>query len=837
MKAVVMAGGEGSRLRPLTLHRPKPMVPLVDRPVMGHIIELLKKHGLTDIVVTVQYMANTIQDHFGDGSAFGVRITYSLEDRPLGTAGSVRHAQALLQEPFLVISGDALTDINLTQVIERHTQSGAIATMTLTRVPNPLEFGVAILDDQQHVVDLVEKPSWGEVYSDTVNTGIYVFDPAVFAYVATDRAVDWAKDVFPRLRAEQRHIAGCVVDGYWTDVGTIEEYVRANRDYLEGRVNLPRVGRRLIDDVWADGQVEIDRRAVLQGPIYLGLGAKIKSGATIIGPTVIRDYSIVDAEAVVDRSIIWRNSYVGERAELRGAVVLRQCNIKSRAQIFEGAVVGDQTMINAGAVIGSNVKIWPDKEVDEQATIHSSIIWGSQGRRVLFGRRGITGLVNIDLTPEWCARIGSSIGAALPLGARVTANRDSHHTARMLKRALMAGLPSAGINVLELHSVPLPIARFMTHATNSSGGIHVQVAPDDERMVEIRVLDANGLDIDTVTERKIEGVFFREDYRRAYYDEIGRISDVSNAIETYTDAFFKSLRLDVFEKGRAFQVAVDYDHASSSSVLPGILRRLNVRSVELNANLDDVLVAQQRENDAADLERLARVTPVLGADMGVRIEANGERILLIDGRGRPIEPMRSLAVIVDLVLAAEGGGVVAVPLSAPRVFETIAARRGGAIVRTRSALSAIMQLAAKRRDLLLLGDGDGACIFPRFYPVADGLFSIAKIIELLMDQQIRLEDAVDSIPPFFMADARINCQWEQKGSVMRQLGEYFSERRQHTSDGIRIDVDDGWVLLTPDSDGPYIVITAEGASAAHAAELIANYSEVVRRCQYHTGAD
>jgi mannose-1-phosphate guanylyltransferase/phosphomannomutase len=253
MKAVVMAGGEGSRLRPLTLNRPKPMVPLVDRPVMGHIIELLKKHGITDIVVTVQYMANVIQDHFGDGSAFGVQLTYSLEDRPLGTAGSVKHAEAVLQEPFLVISGDAVTDIDLSQVIERHQQGGAIATMTLTRVPNPLEFGVAILDDQQRVVDLVEKPSWGEVFSDTVNTGIYVFDPQVFDYISTEHAVDWAKDVFPRLRHEGHHIAGCVVDGYWTDVGTIEEYVRATRDYLEGKVKLPRVGRRLFDDIWADG--------------------------------------------------------------------------------------------------------------------------------------------------------------------------------------------------------------------------------------------------------------------------------------------------------------------------------------------------------------------------------------------------------------------------------------------------------------------------------------------------------------------------------------------------------------------------------------------------------
>jgi mannose-1-phosphate guanylyltransferase/phosphomannomutase len=449
----------------------------------------------------------------------------------------------------------------------------------------------------------------------------------------------------------------------------------------------------------------------------------------------------------------------------------------------------------------------------------------------LFGTQGITGLVNIDLTPEWCARIGAAIGAALPLGATVTANRDAHHTARMLKRALMAGLPSAGVNVIELHSVPLPVARYITHATGSQGGIHVQGSSHDERVVEIRILDKNGLDIDTATERRIEGIFFREDYRRAYYNEIGRITDVVNAADTYSTAFLKALRAEVFADNRSFQVAVDYDHASSSSILPGILRKVGVRSVELNANLDDVNTTTQRENDADNLERLARVTPVLGADMGVRIEANGERISLIDGKGRPVPPMLALAVLVDLSFAAEGGGVVAVPVTAPRVFETIAARRGGAVVRTKGTLASLMQLAAKRRDVLLLGDGAGALIFPRFYPVADGLFTIAKVIELLLSQQTRLADAVDSIPVFSMAHQRVGCKWDKKGSVMRRMGELYPERRQQTSDGLRIDGSDGWVLLSPDSDGPYISVHAEGHSDSQAQALVAQYAALIGSMQ------
>ncbi|HEU5089332.1 MAG TPA: nucleotidyl transferase, partial [Roseiflexaceae bacterium] len=377
-------------------------------------------------------------------------------------------------------------------------------------------------------------------------------------------------------------------------------------DYLQGRVSLPRVGQLAFDEVWIDGDAEIAPDAQFHGPVYLGHGAKIKGGAIIYGPSVIRDYTIIDARATIDRSVIWRNSYVGERAELRGAIVLRQCNIKNRSVLFEGVVVGDQTIINSGAVIGANVKIWPSKEVDEGATISSSIIWGSQGRRVLFGRQGITGLVNIDLTPEFCAKLGAAFGAILPLGSQVTVNRDSHYTPRMLKRAMVAGLPSAGVHVNDLDSVPIPVGRFVTHATGASGGVHVRLSPLDSRVVDIKLFDADGLDIDTATERKIESVFFREDYRRVYLEEIGRINRAENVGKIYTDAFFQALRPEALSAlSHHFNLAIDYAHANASTILPSILRRLEVSAVELNSNLDDTRLFQTTEEFDAGMQRLA----------------------------------------------------------------------------------------------------------------------------------------------------------------------------------------------------------------------------------------
>ncbi|HEU5102835.1 MAG TPA: mannose-1-phosphate guanyltransferase [Roseiflexaceae bacterium] len=832
MKAVVMAGGEGSRLRPLTINRPKPMVPIVDRQVMAHIIELLKIHGITEIVVTVQYLANVIQDHFGDGSAHGVHIEYCLEDQPLGTAGSVKNAERMLQEPFLVISGDALTDFNLARIIDFHAEHGGLATLTLTRVPNPLEYGVITVDEHGEIKQFLEKPSWGEVFSDTVNTGIYVLDPEIFKYIPRGKITDWSKDVFPQLLRSNDTLLGYVAEGYWTDVGTIEEYMRANRDYMLGRVNLPRVGHNESNDLWVEGDAEIGPDVHFDGPVFLGHGVKIKGGVIIHGPTAIRDYTVVDMRATIDRSIIWRNSYIGERAELRGAIVLRQCNIKSRAVLFEGAVVGDQTIINAGAVIGANVKIWPSKEVDEGATISSSIIWGSQGRRVLFGRNGITGLVNIDLTPEFCAKLSAAFGATLPRGSMVTMNRDAHYTSRMLKRAMIAGIPSAGVNVTDVHSVPIPVARFLTHAIGAAGGIHLRLSPFDNRVVDIKFFDQSGLDIDTVTERKIEGVFFREDYRRVYLDEIGRIGDAENIEETYTDAFFKALRPEALPAiTRDFNLVIDYANANVSSILPNILRRLEIDVVELNANLDDNRLFQTAQEFDEGMGRLARITPVLDAHMGVRIDGGGERLFLVDDAGRQLQGTQALAAITALAMAVNGGGTVAVPVTAPRAFEEIAARYGGKIVRTRATLGALMQTAARNRDMLLLGDGAGNYIFPGFYPIVDGSFATVKIMELLTLHGSRLSQVIHELPRYYMSQARVPCRWEHKGKVMRILNQQYVDRKLEQVDGIKIDLGEEWVLILPDPDGPFFHIIAEGSSEEQSRVLTEKYAGLVTGLQ------
>ena len=676
MKAVVMAGGAGSRLRPLTIARPKPMVPMVNKPVISHILDLLKKHGITQVVITVHYMAETIQDYFGDGHSLGMEIDYSVEETPLGTAGSVKQAQELLDDTFIVISGDAVTDFDLSAIIAYHKTKEAMTTITLYRVANPLEYGVVIIDEEGRIQQFLEKPSWGEVISDTVNTGIYVIEPQVLDYFESGVSFDFSKDLFPILMAKGDPMYGYVADGYWCDVGNLTEYMRATSDILQGKVRVEPLGEQLRERIWTGEGVEIAPDAQLYGPIFLGNGAKVKGGVIVHGPTVIQDYSVIDRYAHLERSVILRNCYVGESAELRGALIGQQCNIKRNAVIFEGSVVGDSSIIGEGAVIHPSVKIWPRKEVEAGATVNTSIIWGSQGRHVLFGRFGVTGLVNIDLTPEVAARLGAAFGATLPKGCAVTINRDPHRSSRMLKRGIISGLPSAGVSPLDLRSMPIPVARYITRTSEAEGGIHVRLSPYDSRVVDIKFFDRNGQDLSQSAERTIERVYFREDFRRVYLDEIGSIDYPANVIERYSTAFLQSLDLEAIRAANPY-IVVDFANAPTAQVLAPLLTKLRCRVVALNEVEDSSKMSIPPTEFQESLQQLARICGALETEMGVRLDVGGERVFVVDCDGKILSPIALSAALAIMALKAKGAEPSRCPSRCPASLKRLPRNTGG----------------------------------------------------------------------------------------------------------------------------------------------------------------
>jgi mannose-1-phosphate guanylyltransferase/phosphomannomutase len=297
--------------------------------------------------------------------------------------------------------------------------------------------------------------------------------------------------------------------------------------------------------------------------------------------------------------------------------VLRQCSLKALATVFEGAVIGDGTIIGEGAVVHPSVKIWPGKEVEPGAIVNSSIIWGSQGRRILFGRYGVTGVINIDMTPEFSAKLGAAFGATLPKGSIVTINRDIHRSPRMIKRAIISGLPSAGINVWDLRSQPIPVARYYTKIGEAKGGVHVRISPFDQRVVDIRFMDDEGLNISKERERNVERIFFREDFRRVYLDDIGVIEYAEQVKERYITDLLRHLNTKAIQDTH-FNLVIDYADVPISSVLPEILENLHCNVVTLSIKGDETTPATDHPVSKTTLKRMQIITTALGAQLGAR---------------------------------------------------------------------------------------------------------------------------------------------------------------------------------------------------------------------------
>ncbi len=683
VKAVVMAGGEGTRLRPMTASQPKPMLPVVNRPIMEHVLRLVKRHGFAETVVTVQFLASLVRNYFGDGEDVGMRLQYATEEEPLGTAGSVKNAQdALHDEPFLVISGDALTDLDLSELVKFHQRNDALVTVALSRKPNPLEFGIVITGEDGRIQRFLEKPSWGQVFSDTVNTGIYVMQPEVLAEVPDGEVADWSGDVFPRLLDRGAPLYGWVGDGYWEDVGTLESYLAAQADVLSGRVAADIDGFEVSPGVWVGEGAEVDPEAELSGPLVIGEYAKVEAGATLREYTVIGSNVVVKEGAFLHRAVLHSNVYVGQGVTLRGCVIGKKTDIMASARIEENAVVGDECMIESEAYLSAGVKVYPFKTIEAGAVVNTSVIWESRGQRTLFGRRGVSGLVNVEITPELCVRLGSAYASTLAKGSTVTTSRDASRAARTLKRAVQAALNASAINVVDLEAQALPVARFETGSGDYSGGIAIRTAPGDPQSIDLIFLDESGADLSQAARRRLERVFSREEFRRAFPGEIAELTYPPRIIESYTRELLRRVDMtDVREAG--LKLVADCAGGTASLVLPGLLGLVGVDVLTVSNRLDEVSPAETLAQQRAGLQRMSELVSSSRAAFGVRFDPVGERIALLDEKGEMVSDDRALLVVLDLVTAERKSGRVALPVNTTRVAEQVcqSPRRAGGLDR------------------------------------------------------------------------------------------------------------------------------------------------------------
>jgi mannose-1-phosphate guanylyltransferase/phosphomannomutase len=828
MKAVVMAGGEGTRLRPMTASMPKPLLPIVNKPIMEHVLRLLKRHGITETVVTVQFLASLVRNYFGDGEELGMSLHYATEETPLGTAGSVKNAEHLLNDgSFLVISGDALTDFDLTDLVKFHHDKGALVTVCLARVPDPLEFGITIVDDDGKVQRFLEKPTWGQVFSDTVNTGIYIMEPEVFEHVGKGEVVDWSGDVFPQLLELGLPIYGYIAEGYWEDVGTHESYIRAQADVLSGKVEVDLDAFEVSPGVWVAEGADVHPEAILRGPLYVGDYAKVEAGAELREFCVLGSNVVVKNGAFLHRAVVHDNVFIGPQTNLRACVIGKNTDIMRGARIEEGAIIGDECVIGEEALVSADIKIYPFKTVEAGAVVNANVIFESRGQRSLFGPRGVSGIVNVEITPELVVRLGGAWATTLRKGSTVTTSRDVSRAARALKRAVIAALTSSAINVIDLEVVPVPVARLET-ARGSAGGVILRTTPGQTESVDIVFLDNEGADLAETGQRKLERTLSRGEYRRAFPGEIGDLSFPPRIMESYALELLR--RVDTSGIAEAgLKVVVDTGGGTAALVLPSLLGRLGIEALTVNSGLDEASPTETAAERREALHRLGRLVASSRAAFGVHFDPVGERMALVDERGNVIDDERALLVTLDLVAAERRKGRVALPVTTTRLAEQVAAFHGVEIDWIATS-PASLTAAARQDDVMFGGDGRGGFVVPEFSTAIDAFAAFVQLAGLVARTQLQLSEIDTRIPQSHIVRRSLPTPWAAKGMVMRAAVEEAVDRNVDTTDGVRVVEPDGsWALVLPDPSEPITHVWAEAATDSAATELLERWVAVLVR--------
>jgi len=821
-----MAGGEGTRLRPMTASMPKPLLPIVNKPIMEHVLRLLARHGFSETVVTVQFLASLVRNYFGDGEEFGMRLRYTTEETPLGTAGSVKNAEHLLRDDtFVVISGDALTDFDLTDLVKFHHDKGALVTVCLTRVPDPLEFGITIVDEDHRVQRFLEKPTWGQVFSDTVNTGIYVMEPEVFDHVAVGEVVDWSGDVFPRLLETGEDIYGYVAEGYWEDVGTHESYVRAQADVLTGKVEVDLDAFEVSPGVWVAEGADVHPEAVLKGPLYVGDYAKVEAGVELREFTVLGSNVVAKSGAFLHRAVVHDNVFIGPQTNLRACVVGKNTDIMRGARLEEGVVVGDECVVGEEAIVTTGVRIYPFKTVEAGAVVSSDVIFESRGQRTLFGLRGISGIVNVEITPELAVRLASAWASTLKKGSTVTTSRDVSRAARSLKRAVISALTSSAIDVIDLEMVPVPVARLET-AQGSAGGVVIRTSPGQPESVDISFLDEQGADLSQAGQRRLERIFSRGEFRRAFPGEIGDLEFPPRVMEGYALELLRCVDTSGLAEA-GLKVVVDTGGGTASLVLPSLLGRLGVEALTVNNGLDETSPTETPQQRHEALHRLGRLVASSKAAFGVHFDPVGERLSLVDDRGAVIDDERALLVVLDLVAAETRKGTVALPVTLTRVAERVAAFHG-LDIRWIGLTPAALSQAVADEAVVFGGDGRGGFVVPQFSHTVDGIAAFVQLAGLVARTQLDLSEIDSRIPQSHVARRSVPTPWAAKGVVMRSVIEDAGDRVLDTTDGVRVvEADGSWALVLPDPAEPVTHVWAEAADDTEAAALLERWVRVL----------
>lgn len=829
MKAVVMAGGFGTRIQPLTNSIPKPMLPIMNRPMMEHTIVSLRNLGITEFIILLYFKPEIIKNYFKDGSAWGINITYVVPDDDYGTAGAVKKAQEYIgDENFIIISGDLVTDFDFQQIFDYHKFKKSKLTITLTSVENPLEFGVVIANEEGKIEKFLEKPSWGEVFSDTINTGIYIIEPEILEYIPKNENFDFAKDLFPLLMKQGIDLMAGYAQGYWRDVGNPESYRDVYEDILAGKIKF-NIGGEVVK--YLDGVLiceednTLDESVEVIGVVLIGKNVVVKKGSKLSN-VVIGNNVIIGDSSKIANTVIWDDVEIGKNAKLDGCVICCNNLIGKNVTAKSGLILAQGCEIGELVTIEKDVTIWPNKVIEDAAIVSRSVILGSKYKNSIFEDGLVVGKSNVELSCEMATKLAEAFGAQLPVGSTVLVSRHYDKSSRMLKRAFLGGLLSAGIDVIECNAISSSVMRnTLSSHDNYTAGVHFNQKIDDPTSTVISFYNNEALRINNDVAKKVEKAFFKEIFRRVDYSQIGQIFELDHKrkYDEYKNTMEVILQSHRF-KCLDCRIAVDLMHGLASDVFPEILNDLGIEHIMFNAYEDEHRLSNINTLIKRSHVDMGAVIQALKLDAGFILYPHEQRLDIMSDKGEPLSKQTALYVVLSL-LNMEGKAVgakkrVFLPTWAADIvyFDHLEIERG--------KYANFMSSKMKTYDLVATGEGNFT--FTEFSTHRDPMYATLKILEMVVLHGVKISEIIDSLPHFFYTTIQVPCTQALKGKMMRRFLEDAKGKESSTLDGVKIWLnEDDWVLMIPDQYGDYLNLTIQAKSDSKGEHYTQTYKDKI----------
>ncbi|KEK26199.1 sugar phosphate nucleotidyltransferase [Bacillus gaemokensis] len=782
MKGVILAGGKGRRLRPLTCSLPKPMLRLLEKPVLEYNIELLRQHGIYDIAITVQYMSTAIRQYFGDGSKWGVKLHYFEDSPPLGTAGSIKQAETFLDEPFVVISGDALTDFQLSEGIEFHQCKKRLVTMFVKEVENPLSFGLVTMNKEQEIVRYMEKPSWNEVISNIVNTGIYIMDPEIFSYIPSGQFVDFSHHVFPLLE-NKNMLFGYKEEGYWLDIGTFDQYRQAQFDLLTKKVKVQLPYTEVLPMVWMGEGVTIEKGTKIHGPSFIGSGAIIGSGTIIEPYSIIGKYSMIENYTHLQKSIVLAHTHIGKRCELLETTIGENTIIEDDVTLFQNSVVADHCQIGKNTVIKQNGKLWPYKVIDSHSIVASSGVMERENTSGWLQKSRIVGRSNIEITPQVIVKVAMAYGSLFQKGERVLVGSYEDVEANAFKKLFLHTIHGVGLHTVECQKMNESAFQYAINEMECAGGVFFRL--EREQGLVIQLYGEQGKRLTYKQQKEIENVYMSEAFHYVYDKEIGRNEMVHVCLENYVEAVLEHLDVTKIQK-QQFHLLINKRDEMFQPILMSFLQKLG-------CTVTWIYAGEQKEHVKL-LMKSSR------ANMALMFYEQGNKFELYDNHGGIYHNTNFEEIDVpDLLLGS---------------------------VENRYPIS--LKLG---ECYLLFYMNDEKNKFQIRWK-RDILYRIGKLFELIANQGKTLSAMLEQSPPLYLLCDEVVCSWKEKGKVMGMLLQDRETREVEVLEGVQFKyTEKEWSYIVSDAKHPKFLVYSHARNPVIAKENMKNLIEKIRQYQ------